>query len=50
MTSNTVAYCMYVNEKNALAVASDKPGNAFSIRPFKDNPVAPDETWTLLTT
>ena len=50
MTSNTVAYCMYVNEKNALAVASDKPGNAFSIRPFKDNPVVPDETWTLLTT
>lgn len=50
MTSNTVAYCMYVNEKDALAVASDKPGNAFSIRPFRDEAIVPDSTWTLLTT
>ena len=41
MTSNTVAYCMYVNEKNALAVATDKPGNAFSIRPFLDYTINP---------
>ena len=50
MKSNTTSYCMYVNEKNALAVAEDKPGNAFSIRPFKDNPVVPDNTWTALLT
>ena len=53
-TSNMVtkqkAYCVYVNEKDALAVAEDKPANGFSIRPIKDNPVEPDSTWTQMTT
>ena len=42
MTARTAAYCMYVNEKDALAVATDKPANAFPIRPFRDEPVVPD--------
>jgi hypothetical protein len=50
MTSTTAADCMYIDEKNAIGIQSDKPGNAFCIRPFKDNPETPDETWTLLTT
>jgi len=41
MTSNAAAYCMYVNEKNKLAVATDKSGNAFSIRPFYDDAITP---------
>lgn len=48
MTNNTTAYCFYINENHALAVASDKPGNAFSIRPLKDNPIVPDSSWTTL--
>lgn len=50
MINNTTVVCFYINENSALAVANDKPGNAFSIRPFKDNPVAPDSTWTQMTT
>lgn len=48
MTSNTTSYCFYINENHALAVASDKPGNAFSVRPLKDDPIAPDSDWTKL--
>ena len=50
MTANNVAWCVWVNENDAMMLSEDKPGNAFSIRPFKDNSVVPDETWTLLTT
>lgn len=50
MKSNTAAICMYVNENDELKVANDKPGNAFSIRPFKNVPAVPDSSWTLLTT
>lgn len=50
MTSNTVAWCWWIDENNSFIFQSDKPGNGFSIRPFKNNPVAPDNTWTLITT
>lgn len=48
MSNNTTAVCFYINENSALAVANDKPGNGFSIRPFKDNAVIPDSNWTVL--
>ena len=50
MTSNTVAWAWWIDETPKFVFQEDKPGNAFSIRPFKDNPVAPDNTWTLMTT
>lgn len=48
MNANTAAVCMYVNENDELKVANDKPGNAFSIRPFKNVPAVPDNSWTTL--
>ena len=50
MTSNTVAWCWWIDENSKIIFQEDKPGNGFSLRPFKDNPVAPDSTWTLMTT
>ena len=50
MTSTGAADCMYVDEKDKIGIQSDKAGNAFCIRPFKDNAEIPDGTWTLLTT
>lgn len=46
MTANNVAWCWWIDENNLFVFQADKPGNAFSIRPFKDHPVAPDSTWT----
>ena len=48
MTSNTVAWCVWVDEKNAMVYQEDKPGNAFSIRPFKDTVVDDVTGWTEL--
>ena len=50
MTSNTVAWAWWIDENNKFVFQEDKPGNGFSLRPFKDNPVAPDNTWTLMYT
>ena len=50
MTSKSVSWCVWVDEKKAMLLSEDKPGNAFSIRPIKNEPVVPDNTWTLLTT
>lgn len=50
MTSNTVAWCWWIDENSKIIFQEDKPGNAFSIRPFKDNSVAPDSTWSLIIT
>jgi hypothetical protein len=50
MTANNVAWAWWIDENNLFVFQADKPGNGFSIRPFKDNPVAPDNTWTLITT
>jgi len=46
MTANNVAWCVWIDEKDAVIYQEDKPGNAFSIRPFKDTAVDPfDWTW-----
>lgn len=50
MTSKSVSWCVWVDEKDAMLLSEDKPANGFSIRPMKDEPVEPDNTWTLLTT
>lgn len=50
MTSNTVAWCWWIDQDNKFVFQEDKPGNGFSLRPFKDNPVAPDSTWSLIIT
>ena len=50
MTSNTIAWVWWIDQSNKFVFQEDKPGNGFSIKPFKDNPVAPDNTWTLMTT
>ena len=50
MTANNVAWVWWIDENNSLIFQEDKPGNGFSIRPFKDNPVVPDNTWTTLVT
>lgn len=50
MTANNVAWCWWIDENSKIIFQEDKPGNAFSIRPFKDNPVAPDSSWTQITT
>ena len=50
MESNTVAWAWGIDENNKFVFQADKPGNGFSLRPFKDNPVAPDSTWTQTTT
>ena len=46
MDSNTVAYAWWIDENTKFIFQADKPGNGFSIRPFKDNSVTPDSTWT----
>lgn len=46
MESNTIAWAWGIDENNSLVFQQDKPGNAFSIRPFKDEPVVPDSSWT----
>ena len=48
MSNNTTAPAFIIDEKNVVQVKDDKPGNAFSIRPFKDSPVTPDSSWTTL--
>lgn len=46
MDSNTVAYAWWIDENNKFVYQADKPGNWFSIRPFKDTAVDPfDWTW-----
>ena len=50
MTANNVAWCWWIDENSKIIFQEDKPGNAFSIRPFKDNSVAPDSTWSLIIT
>ena len=46
MDSNTVAYVWWIDENNKFVFQADKPGNGFSIRPFKDTAVDPfDWTW-----
>ena len=50
MTANNVAWCWWIDENSKFIFQEDKPGNAFSIRPFKDNPVSPDSSWTQITT
>lgn len=50
MTSNAVAWAWWIDQEKKFVFQEDKPGNAFSIRPFKDKPVAPDSSWTLITT
>ena len=50
MTANNVAWCWWIDENSKIIFQEDKPGNAFSIRPFKDNPVSPDSSWTQITT
>lgn len=46
MTSNTVAWAWGIDQNPTLVFQEDKPWNAFSIRPFKDEPVIPDSSWT----
>lgn len=46
MTSNTVAWCWGIDQNPTIIFQEDKPWNAFSIRPFKDEPVIPDSSWT----
>ena len=48
MTKNSTAYIFHINENHVLNVASDKPGNAFTIRPFKDDIVIPNSNWIVL--
>lgn len=55
MTSNTVAWAWWIDETPKFVFQEDKPGNAFSIRPFKDNPVSVSPSdigvdWTILYT
>ena len=50
MTANNVSWAWWIDENNLFVFQADKPGNGFSIRQFKDNPVAPDSTWTQMTT
>ena len=50
MTANNVAWAWWIDENNKFVFQEDKPGNAFSLRPFKDNPVSPDSSWTQITT
>lgn len=38
MTANNVAWCMGIDQNDAMLLQEDKPGNGFSIRPFKDKP------------
>lgn len=47
MDSNTVAWAWGIDQNPAFVFQEDKPGNGFSIRPFKDNPVVPDSSRTL---
>ena len=46
MTSNTVAWAWGIDQNPVIVFQEDKPWNAFSIRPFKDEPVIPDSSWT----
>ena len=53
MDSNTVAWCWWIDEKTKFVFQEDKPGNGFSIRPFKDKPVSVSPSdigvdWTIL--
>lgn len=48
MTNNATAPAFIIDENHVVQVKDDKPGNAFSIRPLKDNPMIPDSTWTTL--
>lgn len=48
MTNNTTAYAFQITENDVAKVDTDKPANWFNIRPFKDEPVAPDENRTTL--
>lgn len=48
MSNNTTAAAFLIDENHVVQTKDDKPGNAFSIRPFKDNPIAPDSSWTTL--
>ena len=50
MTANNVSWAWWIDQDDKFVFQEDKPGNAFTIRPFKDNPVAPDNTWTLMYT
>ena len=53
MTANNVAWCWWIDENSKIIFQEDKPGNAFSIRPFKDKPVSVSPSdigvdWTIL--
>jgi len=55
MTANNVAWVWWIDENNKIIFQEDKPGNAFSIRPFKDNSVSVSPSdigvdWTILYT
>lgn len=46
MTSKSSADAFQITEANEVKVQADKPSNWFCLRAFKDNPVAPDSSWT----
>lgn len=48
MSNNATAPAFLIDENGVVQVKNDKPGNWFSIRPFKDNPMIPDSSWTTL--
>ena len=51
MTANNVAWAWWIDQDNKFIFQEDKPGNGFSIRPFKDSPVEPyGADWLQITT
>lgn len=48
MTNYTSATAFYINENNVIYYGNDKPANGFPIRAFKDTPVTPDSSWTVM--
>ena len=42
------ANSFYISQSQITASASDPRADWYSIRPFKDNPVSPDSSWTML--
>lgn len=49
MTDNATAYAFIIEKSNSsYNVSTDKPANAFSIRPMKNEPVVPDSSWTVM--
>lgn len=48
MTDKDAAYCFYIDKDSVIGTQSDKPANWFNIRPFRNVPIVPDSSWTLV--